>query len=599
MGECSSQPAAKAPRPPPSATEDEALTSPSLLRSASETAEAVGRCFHECHPLYGLVAEAVVGRHAHHDTAMALSTVSTAFHGAVRTAIEAWCKSYRALQAAYAERARRAPLSDHSRVFIKLREHVAEAFGDNYVSALDDVLMLSSLMDHRTYMHVQARRCVLCGSRMPRNSQRWRSNFGWHIHAHTECVARHCVPQSYLNCFFSFSKAYTSVDHDNKPRILDDAIAAAKHFCKDSMVDDPKEQAVAMVEKMTACGVLSTKKSGLVWVHPHRAVTRTDTLLGALGITPSKLEELHRAAHKIRMVNVEEIRKRQDARKQKLIVMAEERMNEFASELLRQGRRMRTISDVEGLHPTAAELFGLRRLASTHNYLRVKTVLRRIDLFEAFTAGPSPGDITYKALQIWLLSGTANFSKLLTIFNTAAGSASKMSPALRSVATRMANMLVTCKPDVDHPNFVRQTVVDGDQLISVRVRMRWPGIAAEDVKFCQEFTVLELRIMRTQICDRLGISLPPIPHPRSEFYQESSMTDALQQLVAACFDRRTLQPETHAQGLSLVGALSWLWRLYIRCENATQLAQQQQAPPDVPAADAEDEGDDSDTSGEW
>ena len=75
------------------------------------------------------------------------------------------------------------------------------------------------------------------------------------------------------------------------------------------------------------------------------------------------------------------------------------------------------------------------------------------------------------------------------------------------------------------------------------------------------------------------------------------MTEALQQLVAACFDRRTLQPETHAQGLSLVGALSWLWRRYVWSENATQPAQQ--APPDVPAADAEDDGDDSDTSGEW
>lgn len=596
------QPAARAPRLAPRPTQNDAPRSPSLLRSVSETAEAVGCCFDGCHQLYSLVADAVVGRNAHHDTAMALRKVSRSFCIAVRNAIESWCTVYRLLQSTYAGRSRQAPLADHSRVLMKLHEYVSAAFEENYVTALDELLMLSSRMDYRTYMHVQARRCVLCSRSMPPNPERTR-HLGWYVHAHAECVAKHCVPKMTLQCMVTLSRPYSactkSVDRDGAPRVVDDAVAVANHFIKIHTRDDlPRGYVADMVDKMTACGVLATRNSGLVWVHPHHAVSWTDTLLGALKITPEKLDGLHREAHRIRMENVEESRRRQERRTQKLVVMAEDRMNEFAAELLRQGGRVRTAVDVESLHPNAAELFGLRRLAAVHNYLRVKTVLRRIDLFEAFTTGHNQGEGAYKTLKTWLLSDTVNFHKLLTVFNLSPGSGPKMNEEMQQVARRMADMLLACRPDVDYPDFVSQTVADGEGLlISMCVRMCWPGIGTREHWRRQEITVLQLRMIRTKICDLLGVLLPPIPHPKSECYQESGMTDALQQLVAACFDRRTLHPEAHGQGLALVGAHNWLWRLHVACENANQVTEE--AALDHMANNGEDGGGDSDTSGGW
>lgn len=152
-------------------------------------------------------------------------------------------------------------------------------------------------------------------------------------------------------------------------------------------------------------------------------------------------------------------------------------------------------------------------------------------------------------------------------------------------------------------------------MISLRVRLSWSGtsflkfeshIAGKFQQF-SNFTVLQLRIMRARVCDKLKLSLPYIPHPKSEDYDDGSMLDAMEQLVTACFDRNTLNPECHAIGLSLVGIQTWLWRMYVFCEQAMQNSENPNALNDVPAADAPSlsdmplgaAGNDSETSDDW
>ena len=200
--------------------------SPSLIRSTSETAPAVGRCFDECHELYGLISTASTGSFDRHGTAVTLCSVSKQFEQAVHEAIDAWCVRYLLLQSAYAREALRAPLADNSRVFMSLHQHAGRAFGTAYVDALDDVLLLSSCMDRRTYMHVHARRCVLCENSMPRNPER---HIEWYVHAHSECAAKHCVPKTAITCMLTSCQVrqygVTALARDTPPRLLDDAVA--------------------------------------------------------------------------------------------------------------------------------------------------------------------------------------------------------------------------------------------------------------------------------------------------------------------------------------------------------------------------------------
>ena len=339
-----------APRPESAETET-TPDSPSTLRSAPETAVAVGVAFEACNELYGLVADALVGLHSQHDTAVSVSLVSKQFAWAVRTSVNAWCTRYRAMQQRYAQRALNAPFADHSRVFMGLQELVSQAFGAEYVNAMGDVLLLSSAMDHRTYMHVQCRRCVLCGNVMPGRPER---HVEWFVHAHTECAAKHCVPKTAISCI------PCCVDRPWEPaRILDDAIVVANHFIATAPQEQRKRHAASIVSKMSACGEMATKRSGLLWVRPHPAVSPRDTLLGALEISPKQMEALHTAAREIHDRAQVEAKERQTVRTRKLVSMAEERMGELAVEMMKRKGRLRTIADVEALHETASELFGL------------------------------------------------------------------------------------------------------------------------------------------------------------------------------------------------------------------------------------------------
>ena len=288
--------------------------SPSL--ASSEPLDVFHRS--DADEIYELLVLAAVGDKRLGAALLKFRALSRRFKQEVDGSIRTWCAAFERLASAQSRVGSDA--DDSERLLYKMQGRIVSAFGQGHLHSVRQMALVSKL-DERVYLSMLTGTCRLCHKKLLSNGPEtacWRLAdvllpFNY-TYAHYECQKKHCV-----RVFSPYGSNPGGIRAGCQPQSLHQEAADVLAGCR--AVGRPKDVSREVVMKklsgrylqfIPSNGKSSPQTPLMVWLRPHAAVRRDETLYGMLQLDDAAVQEALSAAAEQKAT--EQRRQRQELR---------------------------------------------------------------------------------------------------------------------------------------------------------------------------------------------------------------------------------------------------------------------------------------------